>query len=79
MKGGTLSFIPYLTEIITEWTMYVVTMFVLAAVYAICFTVFSPVNGLSKKADTSLADNFFSPAEFWSKSHKKLSKRRTGN
>ena len=26
-----------------------------------------------------LVDNFFSPVEFWSKSYKKLSKRRTGN
>ena len=33
-----------------------------------------------KAGHLCLAENFlFSPAEFWSKSHKKLSKRRAGN
>ena len=43
------------------------------------YTVFSPINGHSKGGHLSVADNFFSPAEFWSKSHENLSKRWTGN
>ena len=43
-------------------------------------TVFSPINGYSKRRIPLINGQlFFSPVEFWSKSHKELSKRRTGN
>ena len=41
--------------------------------------VFSPINGHCKRWTPLISGQFFLPAEFWSKSHKKLSKRRTGN
>ena len=44
------------------------------------YTVFSPINGYSKRQTPLIrGKKIFSPSEFWSKSHKKLSKRRTGN
>ena len=44
------------------------------------YTVFSPINGHSKRRTPLISGQFFfSPAQLWSKSHKKLSKRRTGN
>ena len=44
------------------------------------YTVFSPINGHSKRRTPLISGQFvFSPAKLWSMSHKKLSKRRTGN
>ena len=44
------------------------------------YTEFSTINGHSKRQISLISGQlFFSPAEFWSKSHKKLFKKRTGN